>query len=69
MRDVGKALRKAKRVEKTPVAEVVKPVRMSYETYAYLKDLVQDQRKKLDYARDLAIDQGIMKSGGGLVAA
>ena len=45
MRSVNKALTKAKRVD--PPAQK-QPIRMSYETYAYLKSLVEDQKKKLE---------------------
>jgi len=60
MRKVGEALKKAKR-DKTPVLEVVQPLRMSYETYAYLKSLVQDQRKKLE--RDFQTACGFIPTG------
>lgn len=57
MRSVSKALKKAKRVDPPAPKQ---PIRMSYETYAYLKSLVEDQKKRLE--RDFQTACGFLPS-------
>jgi len=65
------AIQKARREESKRTEPVQKPVRMSYETYAYLKSLVEDQKRKLELEFRMACNfipsnSGVVKGLSGI---